>query len=253
MNLTDPTGMSTRVKHLVNGIYEVIGGDLTDDDRNIYLYVQDRNGRYNIRCQSIGITTSITSFYNSDRNAWETGAIIDSHDKSGIGFLKNIIFGNPPLFSDYIVNARNNHTYDFKATNGTSKRIDNIDFYRGMPLGNTINGQTVYSSARDIGNIAAGYIAAANGLSWKLARKGFDGYQSLSSGEHKIEGISTQNAEYYGYKLGFIMNPSIKKAFNLNRSIVSMGFSIIKGISQASTLGPASLAVTILNNLLRHN
>ena len=51
----------------------------------------------------------------------------------------------------------------------------------------------INASARDIGNMAAGYVAAKNGISWKAARKVFDWYQGGR------EGITTVNAELYGY------------------------------------------------------
>ena len=52
-----------------------------------------------------------------------------------------------------------------------------------MPIGITGNGQTIFTSARDVGNIAAGYIAGINGMSWKASRTAFDAYQSKSSGK----------------------------------------------------------------------
>ena len=77
-----------------------------------------------------------------------------------------------------------------------------------MPIGKTQGGMRIYSSARDIGNIAAGYVAAVNGLTWELARVGFDIYQG------GVEGISTQNAEYYGWKYGKKSMPFVKEKFN---------------------------------------
>ena len=72
-----------------------------------------------------------------------------------------------------------------------------------MPIGFTASGKTLYTSARDVGNIAAGYIAAINGMTWEASRLAFDGYQSLTSNEMEIEGVSTRNAEYYGWRLGY--------------------------------------------------
>ena len=50
-----------------------------------------------------------------------------------------------------------------------------------------------YASARDVGNIAAGYIAARNGIPCQAARDAFDLYQGSR------EGISTVSAQLYGY------------------------------------------------------
>lgn len=97
-----------------------------------------------------------------------------------------------------------------------------ISRYRGMPIGgNKNNGLVTYSSARDIGNIAAGYIAGANGMSWETSRVAFDAYQSKVSGRPTIEGISTRNAEYYGWRTGSnnYNNTPSQKANNLLRSI----------------------------------
>ena len=217
----DPDGRSTKVKELDNGTYQVFGGDLKDHDRNIYVYSQDENGEYTVKGKSIGITTSITSFYNSDDNGGEwKESIIDPNDMSGEKFLSHIINNKPPLFDDYMVNARSNHPYDFKKTNGTSSEIKRIDTYRGMPIG-FVNGQRLYSSARDIGNIAAGYIAAVNGLSWRLARAGFDGYQSISNVRLEAEGISTRNAEFYGWVMGCRSTSIFNRIHNFGNSVQS--------------------------------
>ena len=219
-NLVDLDGQSTKVMELGNGNYEVIGGDLTDKDKNIYVYKQDEHGGYTVKGQSIGITTSITSFYNSDEGKWAIGSVICPNDMSGDNFLSKIISSNPTL-DQYMMNARTGHPYDFKVTNGTAEAITGINIYRGMPIGLTKDGQRVYSSARDIGNIAAGYVAAINGLSWKAARAGFDSYQSISLGRFEIEGVSTQNAERYGWIMGYNNTNSTQRAHNFGNSLVS--------------------------------
>ena len=225
VNLVDPDGRSTRVAQNEDGTYRVLGGDLNDKDRNIYVYTQDKKGNYTVQGNSIGITSSITSFYNADANngkgAWAVGSIISPKDQSGDKFLGSVFSKTPAMFTDYIANAGNGEKYDFKTTNGTDKPIQGLDQYRGMPIGVTGNKQTIYSSARDIGNIAAGYIAAANGMSWEASRIAFDAYQSKVSGKPSIERISTRNAEYYGWRIGsnIVNNTPTQKANNLLRSI----------------------------------
>jgi hypothetical protein len=125
------------------------------------------------------------------------------------------------MIDDYMANAGNGGKYAFKVTNGTDKPIAGIDIYRGMPIGKTGNGQTIFSSARDIGNIAAGYVAGANGMSWDASRIAFDAYQSKVNGRPSIESISTRNAEYYGWRIGsnFINNTPTQKANNLLKSL----------------------------------
>ena len=200
----DPDGRSTKVKLLEDGTYQVIGGDIDDDDRNIYLYSQDSNGDYTVKGDAIGVTTSSTSFFNSDEGKWEN-SIINPSDLSGKVFLGKII--NDPNIVSYMDKARTNHEYDFKVTNGTPDD-KHLDVYRGMPIGKTKEGMTIYTSARDVGNIAAGYVAAVNGLTWGLARLGFDAYQK------GIEGVSTQNAQHYGWRYGRKSIPFGKKRFN---------------------------------------
>ena len=129
-----------------------------------------------------------------------TKSVINTSDFSGEQFLYNLIADDPSLL-DYMSKAQNGNEYDFKATNGIPDGSIPLDPYRGMPLGYTESGAPIYTSARDIGNIAAGYIAASKGLPWALARIGFDSYQSRQSGNIQKEGISTRNAERYGYEM----------------------------------------------------
>ena len=218
VNAIDPTGNSTMVKRADDGKYEVLGGDLNDKDRNIYVYSQDKDGNYTMKGESIGVTTSTTSFYNSDTGQW--GGTIDPGDTSGQEFLSDIM-NNPPTLDEYMANARNNKQYDFKKTNGTTVSDNSLEIYRGMPIDKTSDGQTIYTSARDVGNIAAGYMAAINGLPWKVARLGFDGYQSYTSKALKREGISTQNAEKYGWEIGWNKTTFVTKGNNLFNSTKS--------------------------------
>ncbi|MDE5812665.1 MAG: hypothetical protein K2H72_00115 [Muribaculaceae bacterium] len=219
-NAFDPDGRSTWVTDLGDGRYKVIGGDINDKDRRIYVY---KNGNPTVRGKAIGITATLYSFYDTDANdgkgAWMQNSIIDSNDMSGDSFLHNLVNDNPPLFNDYMKNAQNGGCYDFKSTNGGPERIEGIDHYRGMPIGETGDGLPIFASARDVGNIAAGYIAAANGLSWKQARKGFDGYQSIVSGRPTIEGLTTRSAEAYGYRIGYNNTSPFQQGVNLRHSI----------------------------------
>ena len=195
VNKIDPDGKSTKVKTKEDGTYQVIGGDINDKDRNIYVYTQDENGDYSIKGESIGISATPTSFYNSDKKdpSQRWGGIINPNDNSGKKFLNNIMGENSPNLLEYMYNAQTNHKYDFKVTNGTDSKINGINPQRGMPISTDSDGNVIYASARDIGNMAAGYMAAKNGISWKAARKAFDMYQGSP------EGRTTVNAELYGY------------------------------------------------------
>lgn len=229
VNAIDPDGRSTWVINNSDGTYRVVGGDLDDDDKNIYTYsIKDGNL---VRGESIGITTSMTSFYNSDKDngkgkdkgGWVTGSVINPNDNSGDNFLGSMFGNTPAMFDDYMANGGNGGNYDFKATNGTENVMYNTERgqYRGMPIGKNANGQTIYSSARDIGNMAAGFVAGANGMSWVASRLAFDAFQSKKSGHPTIEGISTRNAEYYGWRIGASNLTPSAKAQQLGRSVTS--------------------------------
>ena len=217
--LIDPNGKETHVALNKDGTYRVVGGIL-NKDRNIYIFDKDKYGKYTIKGKSIGVTSSTTSFYNSDYNkgkgTWAIGATINPKDRSGKDFLNKMISKDITL-DDYIDKARNNRPYDFKVTNG-SESVVSTDLkyvYRGMSIGKTAFGQEIYTSARDIGNIAAGIVAAKNGISWGDARIAFDVYQGGR------EGISTQNAEYYGWSQTYTHINGITEMSNLRNSIIS--------------------------------
>ena len=201
-------------------------------NRNIYVYSQDKNGNYTIRGESIGITSSTTSFYNSDANngkgSWSINSIIDPNDNSGRDFLKNIISKKITL-DNYMDKARTDHPYDFKVTNGSSNVVSKSPqyVYRGMSIGKTMSGQAIYTSARDIGNIAAGVVAAKNGIPWNVARMAFDIYQGGR------EGISTQRAEYYGWSQTYARSNGISEGGHLNstfKSIINKVWTNIRNI-----------------------
>lgn len=92
--------------------------------------------------------------------------------------------------------------YDFKKTNGEPGRKDAIP-YRGMPIIEA-DGNVVYASGRDIGNIAAGYVASTHFLGWKTSRFAFDLLESYQKRKPAVEGVGTQSAQKYGYRMGQI-------------------------------------------------
>ncbi len=202
--LTDPTGLSTRVRKLGNGTYEVVGGAL-DGDLGIYLC----GGTISETGTLIGKTPVETSFYNSDidgEEKWMIGAIIDPNDDSGINFV-NAIVNDTPGNIGYACNAYGGKLYDFKRSNGTSTKNDDYSdtksFYRGMPIQKCKPPMLpIYSSARDIGNMMAGYVTGYNGMPWRTVRFFFDLLQSYQKGRRATEGISSQNAQHFGHSWG---------------------------------------------------
>ena len=219
VNFVDPDGRSTWVVANPDGTYTIEGGNLDDNDLNIYVVTYDEDGNMNIG-ESIGRTTSITSFYNYDKGkdgkvkGWMKGSVIIPSDESGMRFISTMLQKDPSLLG-YIWNARNNMPYDFKVTNCMGERIDGLDPYRGMPISKDADA-VIYTSARDVGNIMAGYIAGRKGLAWHIARSGFDMYQSLSEPGMgwTPEGVSTQNAQRVGWKEGFMIY--YKKRLSIN-------------------------------------
>lgn len=200
VNAIDPDGRSTWVMNNSDGTYRVVGGDLEDKDKNIYVYsIEDGDL---VRGKSIGESDLISSFYNSDDGAWSTGSIIDPKDNSGIDFF-NSFNNEEPSVTDYMANATGYGKYDFKRAGVTKEdgKDNPTYYYRGMPI-RTENGKTIYSSARDIGNYAAGYIAGHLQIRWDWTRRQFDKLQSKQTGYSVVEGYSTQNAQWRGWNAG---------------------------------------------------
>ena len=229
----DPNGKETHVVKNKNGTYKVVGGVL-NKDRGIYMISRNKYGRY-IKGKMIGYSASTTTFYDTDYNngkgAWAIDAQINPNDKSGINFLNKIVSSNVTL-DDYMKNARTNHPYDFKVTNGGNSVINTTRtyIYRGMPIGKDRFGHILYSSGRDIGNMAAGIVAAKNGIPWSAARTAFDAYQTknnmdkngYSLGNINVEGLSTRNAEAYGWSMMYRSSNTITESKNLWSTIKSI-------------------------------
>lgn len=200
VNCIDPDGRSTWVISNSDGTYRVVGGDLEDDDRSIYVW-DIQNGQIGIT-GSIGESDLISSFYDSDAKSWALGSVIDPNDKSGIDFL-NSFNSEEPAITDYMENGVGYGKYDFKRQGVTKDNGNDIPsyYYRGMLI-RTENGKTIYSSARDIGNYAAGYITGYHQISWDLARWQFDKLQSKQDNHPSVEGFSSQRAQFRGWKDG---------------------------------------------------
>lgn len=222
INLSDPTGLSTEVELLEDGTYKVIGGNLNDNDLNIYVVTKDENNN-NIRGESIGQTLTLTSFYDTEISQWKVGSIIDLSDNSGQNFLTDLKTSNLDV-ATYASQAYGGQKYDFKATNGNGSSYEKDQHYRGMPI-ETADGRSVIASARDIGNYAAGYVAGVNGISWNLARVGFDTLESIQHGTLAKECMTTQYAQFSGWSDGIRDTNIIQRFVNFFRLPFS---SIIK-------------------------
>ena len=203
INNTDPDGTSTWVMPNSRGGFTVMDGKL-DGDLNIYVFTVRNMQR--VVLYILGQSLTETSFYDPDGFNPFTNkqgifrGTIDQLDLSGSCFLDEIMNNTPGLF-DYMWNATTNRLYDFKKWGYVEGKDDINYLYRGMPLGKRGN-KVIYGSARDVGNIAAGYMAGVHGIPWELARKAFDGLESHQNKKTSIEGISTQNAQALGWKMG---------------------------------------------------
>ena len=193
---TDPDGRFLEVNDNGDGTYVISGGE-ANSDKNIYI-MKDGKRTGDV----LGQMLTEYSFFDDDQLV--EGAVIDTTDTSGSDFLNNFKENTPDLFS-YMDKARNGKEYDFKDTGKGDKVGDDLNKYRhrGMQLGKDSNGNKIFGSARDVGNYAAGYVAAKSGLYWGEARLGFDLYQSYKSGKPSTEGPATQAAQALGYAAGW--------------------------------------------------
>lgn len=202
--------------------YTVTGG-VANSDRNIY--VVDKKG---VRTgEVLGKMLTEYSFHDNDGNAVK-GAAIDPGDRSGIKFMNDELIIPKVLLFNYISNAKGNQLYDFK-TRGINKRgslTQSQYVYRGMPFegvkhfGDQDAGITTFASARDFGNVGAGYIAGVNGLGWNTARLGFDGLETWQTKDWwSVEGQPSQRAERIGHNIGIkVFKPEqIKELINQSR------------------------------------
>jgi RHS repeat-associated protein len=219
MWIIDPTGAdSTYVEQGENGTYNVVGGSV-DDDHGIYLL--DEDGKAG---ELIGYSATPESYYDSETKDFM--GVIDPADNSHQKFVASYM-GNGKsmgLFA-YMYLATGGSPLDFKVTNGTdeAKYDKKLDYYRGGPLAETNNGLPIYASARDVGNMLAGYTAGIEGLSWAEARYGFDMLETKQwHGTVKTilmypnalrveESTSTQFGQALGYRLGRIAYDKARK------------------------------------------
>ena len=210
----DPDGMgttSTDVLKNPDGTYKVVAAK-ADGDKKVY--VQNSNGQRT--GQVIGQTVTDHSFLD-DKGKAVVGATINLSNKSGQNFLNNLMGDKKLGLLSYLNNAKGGEKYDFK-TNGPKGEVnwmkDNVakgDWEAYSYRGGTVDGVPglggggglpTIASARDIGNIGAGFMAGSNGMSWSDARLGFDALQSKQQGQLATEGQTSQLAERVGFNLG---------------------------------------------------
>lgn len=193
-NHGSPGGGSVEVKPIGNGKYEVVNG-LNDGGNTVYV-VDDQGNRTR---EILGYTLTPYTFYDKYGYVVD-GSIIDMNDFSGQIFYDEINNNTPGeyyyAFGEENANGQNFGDYDFKAINSEGIDQDFLTqyYYRGMLFD---YGNGIYiSTARDIGNFVAGFVAGKNGVGFVVARFGFDWYQG------GIEPKVSRRAQNKGYFWG---------------------------------------------------
>ncbi|MGY6744903.1 MAG: RHS repeat-associated core domain-containing protein [Cecembia sp.] len=200
LRFIDPDGkFSTDVVENKDGTYTVVEGDANDGDKNIYVVSRNSEGGYDRTGVSIGESVTTHSFFDDHGNA-VAGAVINPNSTEGQDFLDNEIISANPSLTEYMANATGGKDLDFK-TRGIDQReagtTETQHMYRGSK---TKDGS--FGSARDFGNMGAGIVAARKGLSWGVARLGFDALQSIQERGIATEGVPTQSAQKVGFSIG---------------------------------------------------
>jgi RHS repeat-associated protein len=215
LRFIDPDGMlSTEVEENEDGTYKVVGGNLDDRDKSIYVVDADGNRVLDESGNdvTIGTSVSIDSFYNYDGGEGEGGAgwygTIDASSTEGGDWLKSNIFSETPTLAEYVLNRDD---YDYKdLAKGDRSGIAEINYrYRGSQVS-----KGVFGSARDVGNIAAGYVAGNGGVPYSTTRWVFDALQSSQNtslaggvvrkvfGNGRTDAPNSQAAQVVGWGIG---------------------------------------------------
>lgn len=170
----DPDGLSTNVVDMGEGKYNVVGGNLEDKDRGIYIVKKDEDGNFTRTGDKLGESLTMFSFYNEDKQdgedqiGWKGTIDINSNESGNLvkSFIDDAENARVGTIDSYMADAHNGNKYDFKR-GGDPKNEDRNYHHRGSVFEVRKDGTRIYASARDAGNFAAGYIAARYGLSWQ--------------------------------------------------------------------------------------
>jgi hypothetical protein len=215
------SGQSTIVTENEDGTYNVTGGDATDGDLGIYV----DNGQGG-KGRKIGESVTPYSFFDDDILP-VIGATIDLSSSDGQNFIDGFIEDIPSI-TDYMVNATEGEAYDYKLKGlpedvGRRSEEGKQYKYRGSVLS---DGKI--ASARDVGNMLAGYVSANYGLPWWMHRLGTDALESYQKAGKMViggvidyelvrmepvyhinwrrEGLPTTTAQRVGYEMGLELN-----------------------------------------------
>lgn len=196
----DPTGEWIAVINIddTGTSYKVVGGTIDVDDCNVYVVGDDYDMKRDGKPQDVevlGQTATPYSFCN-DEGIVMKDAIIDMSDKSGDAFLARFQNNEIPLLG-YImpktisdVSGRNGGGCDFKCSG---------DANRGMPL--SIFGGKI-GTARDVGNVAAGYLTARKYMPYGATMWIFDKYHNYKNNTTAGEPPVSRWAQMLGFGYG---------------------------------------------------
>ena len=225
VKFVDPTGEWVAVTSNDDSgtSYKIVGGTVDVGDCNVYVvgndYDMDRDGKPQ-GATVLGQTVTPYSFssYNKEtkKDEFAIGSIINMYDKSGDSFIARFQNDEVPL-TGYILPPILSNESGWPSGGCDFKYGD--DQNRGMPL--TILGGKI-GTARDIGNFAAGFLAASKGFTGKTTRKVFDVFQNLTTpgcttGEPPVSWWAQQLGHDYGRAARFanrVCQPNIYNAYH---------------------------------------
>lgn len=196
-NHGSPGGGGIQVKDLGNGRYEVVSGSV-GPDHSITVINGENAGTV------IGYYLTDYSFTN-ENGCIAIGAIIDLNDKLGQDFWTFFTIDMPGIdlyitsmligsLDGYINDCPNTSPFDFKSY-GYDGDYYALHVSRGMPI-SFGDGNTYITTARDIGNVYAGFLFGYYGWSYNSTRNGFDRFNGGP------EPPVSKRAQDYGYNLG---------------------------------------------------
>ncbi|MCB9018859.1 MAG: hypothetical protein H6546_00850 [Chitinophagales bacterium] len=197
------------------GKYKVVGGNLDDGDRGIY--VVDESGERT--GQKLGESLTMYSFYNADfhdeKEGMKTGWVgtIDMNSTESaedLGIIIESVITHGISLLDYAFNATDGKKFDFKR-DGDPTNNDRDFHHRGSVL-SINNGVKIIASSRDIGNFGPGFIVGYYGHPFAVGKTFFQGLEFAKSGHH--EGPQSTLAQRMGYDSGRALFLNNRADFN---------------------------------------
>ncbi len=208
--LFDPDGLSTEVAESGNGMYKVTGGNLADGDKGIYVVSKNKKtGKFERTGEKLGESLTMYSFYNADtqdekgQQGWKGTIDINSKESGNLvsNFKKKVKSEAGIGLFEYMLNATDGKEYDFKRGGDPNSKDRNFH-HRGSIWETKTDGTKVFGTARDVGNFAAGYLAASKGIGYSFARGAFDLFEQKFMPWKPGEGPQSTRAQELGHKAG---------------------------------------------------